>query len=90
CAHRGAGGGAATLGPIEIDSLRSKGPPVRMRPLATLVSALAAALAAVALVGVLGSPAAANPPLPLPELGTLVGEGIGVEGPLIQNVSLLK
>ncbi|GAQ62605.1 hypothetical protein [Streptomyces scabiei] len=57
-----------------------------MRPLATLVSALAA----VALVGVLGSPAAANPPLPLPELGTLVGEGIGVEGPLIQNVSLLK
>ncbi|MFF5361066.1 hypothetical protein ACFY4I_17000 [Streptomyces scabiei] len=57
-----------------------------MRPLATLVSALAA----VALVGVLASPAAANPPLPLPELGTLVGEGIGVEGPLIQNVSLLK
>jgi hypothetical protein len=57
-----------------------------MRPLATLVSVLAA----VALVGVLASPAAANPPLPLPELGTLVGEGIGVEGPLIQNVSLLK
>ncbi|MDX3523145.1 hypothetical protein [Streptomyces scabiei] len=62
-----------------------------MRPLATLVSALAAvALAAVALMGVLASPAAANPPLPLPELGTLVGEGVGVEGPLIQNVSLLK
>ncbi|MDX3134762.1 hypothetical protein PV367_34395 [Streptomyces europaeiscabiei] len=58
-----------------------------MRPLATLVSAV---VAAVALVGVLASPAAANPPLPLPELGTLVGEGIGVEGPLIQNVSLLK
>lgn len=57
-----------------------------MRPLATLVSAVAA----VALVGVLASPAAANPPLPLPELGTLVGEGVGVEGPLIQNVSLLK
>ncbi|MDX2530120.1 hypothetical protein ACSCB1_44615 [Streptomyces europaeiscabiei] len=57
-----------------------------MRPLVTLVSAVAA----VALVGVLASPATANPPLPLPELGTLVGEGIGVEGPLIQNVSLLK
>ena len=57
-----------------------------MRPLVTLVSAVAA----VALVGVLASPAAANPPLPLPELGTLVGEGIGVEGPLIQNVSLGK
>ncbi|MFD9037335.1 hypothetical protein [Streptomyces bottropensis] len=56
-----------------------------MRPLLTLVFA-------VALVGVLASPAAANPPLPLPlpELGTLVGEGVGVEGPLIQNVSLLK
>ncbi|WP_406197184.1 hypothetical protein OG920_20320 [Streptomyces europaeiscabiei] len=57
-----------------------------MRPLVTLVSAVAA----VALMSVLASPAAANPPLPLPELGTLVGEGIGVEGPLIQNVSLLK
>ncbi|WP_162948418.1 hypothetical protein [Streptomyces europaeiscabiei] len=57
-----------------------------MRPLVTLVSAVAA----VELVGVLASPATANPPLPLPELGTLVGEGIGVEGPLIQNVSLLK
>ncbi|MGW0842049.1 hypothetical protein ACWD26_18110 [Streptomyces sp. NPDC002787] len=57
-----------------------------MRPLATLLSAVAA----VALVGALASPAAANPPLPLPELGTLVGEGVGVEGPLIQNVSLLK
>ncbi|MFE7653496.1 hypothetical protein ACFU6M_11365 [Streptomyces bottropensis] len=59
-----------------------------MRPLLTLVFAVAA----VALVGVLASPAAANPPLPLPlpELGTLVGEGVGVEGPLIQNVSLLK
>ena len=58
-----------------------------MRPLSALLSA--AAVAAV-LVGALATPAAANPPLPLPELGTLVGEGIGVEGPLIQNVSLLK
>lgn len=57
-----------------------------MRPFVTLVSAAVA----VTLVGALASPAAANPPLPLPELGTLVGEGIGVEGPLIQNISLLK
>ncbi|WP_179200814.1 hypothetical protein [Streptomyces scabiei] len=85
-AHPARRRGAATLCPIEIDSLRSKGPHVRMRPLVTLVSAVAA----VALMSVLASPAAANPPLPLPELGTLVGEGIGVEGPLIQNVSLLK
>ncbi|WP_200306643.1 hypothetical protein [Streptomyces adelaidensis] len=56
-----------------------------MRPITTLLSAVAA----VALVGVLASPAAANP-LPLPELGTLVGEGLSVEGPLVQNVSLLK
>ncbi|MDX2602983.1 hypothetical protein PV379_35680 [Streptomyces caniscabiei] len=58
-----------------------------MRPLSALLSAAAVA---VVLVGALAAPAAANPPLPLPELGTLVGEGIGVEGPLIQNVSLLK
>jgi hypothetical protein len=58
----------------------------RMRP----VPALLCALAAAALVGVLASPAAANPPLPLPELGTVVGEGLTVEGPLVQNVSLLK
>ncbi|MFF9040237.1 hypothetical protein ACF090_32755 [Streptomyces sp. NPDC014892] len=58
-----------------------------MRPLSALLSA---AVTAVALVGALAAPAAANPPLPLPELGTLVGEGVGVEGPLIQNVSLLK
>ncbi|MER6157368.1 hypothetical protein ABT147_17780 [Streptomyces sp. NPDC001868] len=57
-----------------------------MRPLVTLVSAAVA----VALVGALASPAAANPPLPLPELGTLVGDSITLEGPLIQNVSLLK
>ncbi|GAB2961126.1 hypothetical protein [Streptomyces heilongjiangensis] len=60
-----------------------------MRPLPVLLRVLAAA----ALVGVLASPAAANPlplPLPLPELGTMVGEGLTVEGPLVQNVSLLK
>ncbi|QYX79241.1 hypothetical protein [Streptomyces akebiae] len=64
-----------------------------MRPLAKLgplVSASAVTAVAIVLVGALAAPAAANPPLPLPELGTLVGEGIGVEGPLIQNVSLLK
>ena len=64
-----------------------------MRPLAKLgplVSASAVTAVAVVLVGALAAPAAANPPLPLPELGTLIGEGIGVEGPLIQNVSLLK
>ncbi|QFQ98292.1 hypothetical protein F9278_21225 [Streptomyces phaeolivaceus] len=63
-----------------------------MRPLATLtkVTTLVSAAVAVALVGALATPAAANPPLPLPELGTLVGEGLSVEGPLIQNVSLLK
>lgn len=62
-----------------------------MRPLATLLTASSVSVAvAVVLVGALAAPAAANPPLPLPELGTLVGEGIGVEGPLIQNVSLLK
>ncbi|MCL6737085.1 hypothetical protein [Streptomyces neyagawaensis] len=58
-----------------------------MRPIPALLCALAAA----ALVGVLASPAAANPsPLPLPELGTVIGEGLTVEGPLIQNVGLLK
>ncbi|WP_181362277.1 hypothetical protein [Streptomyces sp. MA5143a] len=58
-----------------------------MRPVPAVLRALAAA----ALVGVLASPAAANPgPLPLPELGTMVGEGLTVEGPLVQNVSLLK
>ncbi|MFF6786553.1 hypothetical protein [Streptomyces sp. NPDC012510] len=63
-----------------------------MRPIATLLSAVAAvaAVAAVVLVGALASPASAANPLPLPELSTLVGEGLSVEGPLIQNVSLLK
>ncbi|MEE1761850.1 MULTISPECIES: hypothetical protein [unclassified Streptomyces] len=58
-----------------------------MRPLSALLSAAAVA---VVLVGALAAPAAANPPLPLPELGTLVGDSITLEGPLIQNVSLLK
>ncbi|UUU33020.1 hypothetical protein JIX56_25850 [Streptomyces sp. CA-210063] len=57
-----------------------------MRPIATLL----VSVAAVALVGVLASPAAANPPLPLPELGTLVGDSITLEGPFVQNISLLK
>ncbi|UUU23060.1 hypothetical protein [Streptomyces sp. DSM 40750] len=57
-----------------------------MRPIATLLSAVAA----VALVGVLATPAAAAAPLPLPELGTLVGEGLTLEGPMLQNVSLVK
>ncbi|WP_216591020.1 hypothetical protein [Streptomyces brasiliscabiei] len=68
-----------------------------MRPLTKLATSVTAivtatftAAAAVVLLGLLATPAAANPPLPLPELGTLVGEGLSVEGPLIQNVSLLK
>ncbi|MFI8220376.1 hypothetical protein [Streptomyces sp. NPDC085932] len=52
----------------------------------------AVALAAVALVGALASPAAAAGalPLPLPAAGpeSLVAEAVTVEGPLIQNVSL--
>ncbi|GAA2408718.1 MULTISPECIES: hypothetical protein [Streptomyces] len=53
----------------------------------------AVALSTVALVGVLAPSAAAAPPappLPLPAAGTepLVNEAIGIEGPLIQNVSL--
>lgn len=52
------------------------------RPLATL-------LASLALLAVLAPEAAANPqPVPIPELGTLVGEGLTVEGPLIQNIGL--
>ncbi|MGW0612738.1 hypothetical protein [Streptomyces sp. NPDC002788] len=51
----------------------------------------AVALCAVALVGVV-APAAAAPalPLPLPVAGgePLVSEGIGIEGPLINNVNL--
>ncbi|MEV5353493.1 hypothetical protein ACIPM2_17915 [Streptomyces sp. NPDC086081] len=52
----------------------------------------AVALTAVALVGALAPPAAAAGalPLPLPAAGTesLVTEGVTIEGPLIQNVSL--
>ncbi|GGY95200.1 hypothetical protein [Streptomyces poonensis] len=50
-------------------------------------------LAAVAVVlGAPGSPAAAQNPLPLPVAGiaaeSLVGEGVTVEGPLVNNVNL--
>ncbi|CAL9488367.1 hypothetical protein SUDANB108_03197 [Streptomyces sp. enrichment culture] len=52
----------------------------------------AAALAAVALVAALAPSAAAAGalPLPLPAAGpeSLVTEGVTIEGPLIQNVSL--
>ncbi|MET9391539.1 hypothetical protein ABZY20_14180 [Streptomyces sp. NPDC006624] len=52
----------------------------------------AVALAAVALVGVLAPSAAAAGalPLPLPAAGVepLVTDGVTIEGPLIQNVSL--
>lgn len=52
----------------------------------------ATALCAIALVGVLAPCATAAPalPLPLPAAGAepLVSEAIGIEGPLIQNVSL--
>ncbi|MFF6915506.1 hypothetical protein [Streptomyces sp. NPDC012466] len=52
----------------------------------------AVVLCAVALVGVSGPCAAAAPalPLPLPVAGAepLVTEGVTIEGPLVQNVSL--
>jgi hypothetical protein len=52
----------------------------------------AVVLCAVALVGVSGACAAAAPalPLPLPVAGAepLVTEGVTIEGPLVQNVSL--
>ncbi|MFD5336959.1 hypothetical protein [Streptomyces hawaiiensis] len=52
----------------------------------------AVALCAVALVGVLAPSAAAAPalPLPLPVAGVepLVTEGVSIEGPLVNNVSL--
>ncbi|KOV97799.1 hypothetical protein ADK65_24560 [Streptomyces sp. NRRL B-1140] len=56
------------------------------------VAAFCAALCAVALVGVLAPAAAAAPaaPLPLPVAAVepLVTEGVSIEGPLVQNVSL--
>ncbi|MEU0384151.1 hypothetical protein [Streptomyces chartreusis] len=52
----------------------------------------AVALCAVALAGVLAPSAAAAPapPLPLPAAGgePLITEGVGIEGPLINNVTL--
>jgi hypothetical protein len=52
----------------------------------------AVAVCAVALVGVLApsAAAAAPPPLPLPVTAVepLVTEGVSIEGPLVQNVSL--
>ncbi|MFF5312728.1 hypothetical protein [Streptomyces massasporeus] len=53
----------------------------------------AAALCAVALVGALAPSAAAAPALPLPlplpvAVEPLITEGVTVEGPLVQNVSL--
>ncbi|MFB6849468.1 hypothetical protein ACFCXS_32060 [Streptomyces sp. NPDC056373] len=52
----------------------------------------AVALCAVALVGVLAPSAAAAPaaPLPLPVAAVepLVTEGVGIEGPLVNNISL--
>jgi hypothetical protein len=49
-------------------------------------------LAAVALVGVLGSQAQAAPalplPLPTPAAESLITEGLTVEGPLVNNISL--
>ncbi|BBC34235.1 hypothetical protein SGFS_055290 [Streptomyces graminofaciens] len=56
----------------------------------TVTITLLAAVAAVAVLVSPASPASAAAPLPVPELGTLVGEGLTVEGPLVQNVSLLK
>ncbi|MFC8144297.1 hypothetical protein ACFUKV_21595 [Streptomyces paradoxus] len=52
----------------------------------------AVAVCAVALVGVLAPSAAAAPALPLPlpvaAAEPLVTEGVSIEGPLVQNVSL--
>lgn len=52
----------------------------------------AVAVCAVALVGVLAPSAAAAPALPLPlpvaAVEPLVTEGVSVEGPLVNNVSL--
>ncbi len=66
----------------------AKGPVVPLRE-----KLPAAALLAVALVGVLAPFAAAAPPalpLPLPAAGAepVVTEGLSIEGPLINNVSL--
>ncbi|WP_199920634.1 hypothetical protein [Streptomyces sp. NRRL S-481] len=48
----------------------------------------AVALLAVALLGVL-APSAAAAPLPIPAAGEpLITEGLSIEGPLINNVSL--
>ncbi|MEU7718237.1 hypothetical protein [Streptomyces tibetensis] len=52
----------------------------------------AAALCAVALSGVLAPSAAAAPaappPLPVAAVESLVTEGVGIEGPLVNNISL--
>ncbi|MGP3983518.1 hypothetical protein [Streptomyces sp. KR80] len=54
-----------------------------MRRIATAV------LGAVALIGVLAAPAAAVPPLPVPAgAEPLVTEGVTVEGPVINNLTL--
>jgi hypothetical protein len=55
--------------------------------LAVTVSATALLFAAV--VGALAPPVAAAPlPLPLPAAESLITEGVTIEGPLINNVSL--
>ncbi|WP_320777511.1 hypothetical protein [Streptomyces sp. CRN 30] len=61
------------------------------RPVATALTGTAL-LAAATVLGALTPPAAAQNPLPLPVAAvaaeSLVGEGVTVEGPLVNNVSL--
>lgn len=68
-----------------------------MRPKPSARSAVTASvgalLSAIALVGALAPEAAANPsalPLPLPVAGAepLVTEGVTIEGPLVNNITL--
>ncbi|MET9968614.1 hypothetical protein ABZZ80_22490 [Streptomyces sp. NPDC006356] len=63
------------------------------RPARARSAAVTVALSAAALVTALAPEAAANPsalPLPLPAAGpeSLITEGLTVEGPLVNNVSL--
>lgn len=62
-------------------------------PARSAVAASGALLSAVALIAALAPQAAANPsalPLPLPAAGAepLVSEGLTIEGPLVNNITL--
>jgi len=69
--------------------MRAK-PPVRTRSVVVMTAA-AVLLSAAALVAVLApesSAATAVLPLPLPAVESLVTEGVTIEGPLVNNLSL--